>query len=257
MFVALSLRPTSISTLTHHIIILIILTPHLPPPTIMATILPPPKATYLQTTKTMHHPPILIPSSIYPNNDNYPPSSSTAPHHTYLHHRDPLASIFIPSPSLGSSIPPDYYTTVNLHKPLLSEFRRLATQQQPRWRKGRYQRERRDCLVAHFDRYLGGGDWNFADHRGDGGRQQRLERWQDLCAELGVEMIPTSITQCRKVRRPGLRSFRNISFSSLHAPASPLIRIVIGESSGNLRKPGLMQLDARNPSTRQYHRLDR
>lgn len=29
----------------------------------------------------------------------------------------------------------------------------------------------------------------------------RLDRWQDLCEELGIEEVPTSITKCKKVSR--------------------------------------------------------
>lgn len=32
-----------------------------------------------------------------------------------------------------------------------------------------------------------------------GAHLSRLDRWQELCAEVGIEEIPTSITQCQKV----------------------------------------------------------
>lgn len=33
-----------------------------------------------------------------------------------------------------------------------------------------------------------------------GASMSRLDRWQELCEEVGIEKIPTSITQCQKVR---------------------------------------------------------
>lgn len=33
-----------------------------------------------------------------------------------------------------------------------------------------------------------------------GAHISRLDRWQELCREVGIEKIPTSITQCQKVR---------------------------------------------------------
>lgn len=32
-----------------------------------------------------------------------------------------------------------------------------------------------------------------------GAHMSRLDRWQELCAEVGIEKIPTSITQCQRV----------------------------------------------------------
>lgn len=32
-----------------------------------------------------------------------------------------------------------------------------------------------------------------------GASMSRLDRWQELCEEVGIEKIPTSITQCQKV----------------------------------------------------------
>lgn len=33
-----------------------------------------------------------------------------------------------------------------------------------------------------------------------GASMSRLDRWQELCEEVGIEKIPTSITQCQKVQ---------------------------------------------------------
>ncbi|KAF2633689.1 hypothetical protein BU25DRAFT_381337 [Macroventuria anomochaeta] len=35
-----------------------------------------------------------------------------------------------------------------------------------------------------------------------GAHMSRLDRWQELCEEVGIEKIPTSITQCQKVLKP-------------------------------------------------------
>lgn len=45
--------------------------------------------------------------------------------------------------------------------------------------------ERADIAVERFDRYMGD--------------ETKLDNWQNLCRDLSFEVIPPSITQCRKV----------------------------------------------------------
>jgi hypothetical protein len=59
-----------------------------------------------------------------------------------------------------------------------------------------------------------------------GSSMSRLDRWQELCEEVGIEKIPTSITQCQKVciacpaNRP--RSRRLLSTADFHQVLKPI-----------------------------------
>lgn len=78
---------------------------------------------------------------------------------------------FVPEPSAG----------------LRENFARLAAHRQ--WKNGskNYQRNWNKYVRMEFDREYG---TNYT----------RLESWQNLCAELGIERLP-SITRCKKVRK--------------------------------------------------------
>lgn len=59
-------------------------------------------------------------------------------------------------------------------------------------------------MTAQFDKYLRDVVERSASRGrsdGSGDDYDELEKWQYLCAELGVKVIPPSITQCKKVWR--------------------------------------------------------
>lgn len=70
--------------------------------------------------------------------------------------------------------------------PLLDEFRRLALNRGWKDQDQVYRTERQKCLGSAFDQYFGKGSRN-------------LEGWQDLCRDVAIEPVPSSITKCRKV----------------------------------------------------------
>ena len=72
------------------------------------------------------------------------------------------------------------------HLPLLANFNRLAKAQG--WGKKRRKEERPIYLLAQYAIHLGGISAG------------KLQVWQGLCRELRLDPIPTSITQCKKVR---------------------------------------------------------
>jgi len=69
---------------------------------------------------------------------------------------------------------------------LTDEFSRLAVQRQ--WKPGSkaYRKNRRRCYIEEFNTH-----W--------GKDASRLETWQALSREVGIDPVPTSITQCKKV----------------------------------------------------------
>ena len=75
-------------------------------------------------------------------------------------------------------------------RPIEEEFADLADSRG--WITGskRYRQERGRCLRAEYEFQLGSID-----------RSRRLEDWQALCQELRINSLPSSITQCKKVRR--------------------------------------------------------
>lgn len=86
---------------------------------------------------------------------------------------------------------PDYFAayptfTPGPNLPLLENFNRLAEAQG--WRKERREEERQAFLLGQYSIHLGSISTG------------KLQKWQELCGELGVDSIPTSITQCKKVR---------------------------------------------------------
>lgn len=67
----------------------------------------------------------------------------------------------------------------------LTEFDRLAAHQG--WSKQEKKRRRHEALEAEFDTHYSTAT-------------DKLEKWQDLCDEIGIQPTPQSITQCEKVR---------------------------------------------------------
>jgi len=70
---------------------------------------------------------------------------------------------------------------------LAEEFSRLAVERQ--WKPGTktYTKNQRRCFIEEFET-----QW--------GTETSSLEVWQALSAEIGITPIPSSITQCKKVR---------------------------------------------------------
>ena len=68
------------------------------------------------------------------------------------------------------------------------EFERLARKEGWKPDYKRYWKERDKCLASEFNIRVG-----YLD------KDDRLTSWQALCSELGIEPLPRSITQCRKV----------------------------------------------------------
>lgn len=91
----------------------------------------------------------------------------------------------------NSSSPHDYFAAYpnfipDPHLPLLENFNRLAKAQG--WRKERRRKERQIYLLGQYTIHLGEISTG------------KLQKWQNLCHELRVDPIPTSITKCKKVR---------------------------------------------------------
>jgi len=70
---------------------------------------------------------------------------------------------------------------------IAAEFARLAAHMGWGKQSREYREQRLRAYGAEFERHYG------AD-------ASRLENWQRLCGEVGVEGVPGSITQCKKVR---------------------------------------------------------
>ena len=90
--------------------------------------------------------------------------------------------------------PDDYFSRFDDfdHDPqasLLAEFNRLALDQD--WDKRQEAQERSKCLLAQAQVHIGSIE--------TGGSEAKLGKFQDLCEELRVSPIPTSISQCKKV----------------------------------------------------------
>ncbi|KAL1606975.1 hypothetical protein SLS59_002677 [Nothophoma quercina] len=65
-----------------------------------------------------------------------------------------------------------------------------------------------------------------------GAHMSRLDRWQELCEEVGIEKIPTSITQCQKVLKPVFVNLFNL-VDHRRNPASKVLRF---QSYGEFNK---------------------
>lgn len=76
--------------------------------------------------------------------------------------------------------------TYNPQAGFVSEFTRLARQMGWGKRSAQYRDERALCFQLEILIAFGDGS--------------NIEKWQMLCEEVGIEEIPTSIKQCRKVR---------------------------------------------------------
>ncbi|KAJ7742038.1 hypothetical protein B0H16DRAFT_1423546 [Mycena metata] len=76
----------------------------------------------------------------------------------------------------------------NSTAPLQKEFKLLAAQCSWKVDGAQYRREWARCGREEFTRHFG------SDDKG-------LDGWQGLCATVGIEEIPDSITQCKKVLR--------------------------------------------------------
>lgn len=128
-----------------------------------------------------------------------------------------------PSAMSLSTSNPDYfaaYLTFNPepYLPLLENFNRLAKAQG--WRKKRREEERQAFLLGQYTIHLGGISTG------------KLQKWQELCGELGVDPIPTSITQCKKVRGiPFLSLFVCFEFKERKKPNGACSQI--GPQEGN------------------------
>ena len=73
----------------------------------------------------------------------------------------------------------------------LANFDRLAISQN--WRQGRKK------YKAEKDIYLSALATNHIASIESGGAAERLAGLQELCAEVGIERVPETITQCKKV----------------------------------------------------------
>ncbi|KZM27874.1 uncharacterized protein EKO05_0004896 [Ascochyta rabiei] len=65
-----------------------------------------------------------------------------------------------------------------------------------------------------------------------GASMSRLDRWQELCEEVGIEKIPTSITQCQKVLKP---VFVNL-FNLIDHRRNPDLKVLRFQSYGEFSK---------------------
>ncbi|KAF3002077.1 hypothetical protein E8E13_009464 [Curvularia kusanoi] len=65
-----------------------------------------------------------------------------------------------------------------------------------------------------------------------GASMGRLDRWQELCREVGIEKIPTSITQCQKVLKP---VFVNL-FNLVDHRRNPDLQVLRFKSYGEFNK---------------------
>lgn len=72
--------------------------------------------------------------------------------------------------------------------PILDEFERLSTVKN--WAVGGkvYRKRRRELLHSEFEAHYGSS-------------ASKLESWQVLCRDVGIDTVPPSITKCKKVRQ--------------------------------------------------------
>lgn len=96
----------------------------------------------------------------------------------------------------NSNSTPDFfaaYPTFNPdpNRPILKNFDILARAQG--WGKKRRHEERQIYLEGQYAVQLGSISTG------------KLQKWQGLCEELGVDPVPSSITQCKKVRYRTIR----------------------------------------------------
>jgi hypothetical protein len=102
----------------------------------------------------------------------------------------------------------DGYSGVNVDPTtsLIAKFNSLALQNNWKKTSSKYQKQRANFVRNEFEVLFG------SDLDGPGG-------WQALCEAVGIEDVPSSITQCKKVRPPskkGLFSrFTNSNLTSL------------------------------------------
>ena len=75
---------------------------------------------------------------------------------------------------------------------LIENFQQLAISRNWEETSTKFKKERRSYMIALADTHLGSID--------RGGAAEKLVALQALCVELGVSPVPTSITQCKKVR---------------------------------------------------------
>ena len=139
-----------------------------------------------------------LPSTIHARNsmDRLKFHSITLNHSSRFYSMDPSARVFIPrssnhSTTNGANM--SYFANFRNFAPdptagLQVEFARLAIDQgwgrKSKKRKEEWRRACEDEFEKHFGAAFTGG---------------RLLAWQNLCGELGVDPIPGSITQCKKV----------------------------------------------------------
>ena len=100
----------------------------------------------------------------------------------------------VPSPSStpGQPAVPTYFDTFRstgfIPDPtasVLTEFKRLAKLRG--WKEGskQYRRHKSQCFAGEFETHYGN-------------KTERLEGWQNLCYEVGIDPAPPSVTQCKK-----------------------------------------------------------
>lgn len=178
-----------------------------------------------------------------------------------------------PKPSLETSSLPsrhrismsnDYFAayptfTPDPHTSLLGNFKRLARAQG--WDKDRRKNERQIYLTHQYDIHLGSISTG------------KLQKWQGLCQELGVDPIPTSITKCKKVRCPPRRGDKCVLIAgifhflprNMNIPAQRYLfllavcYLVLSLPFGGREKINVAseQLGSQDGHSCQYHRFDR
>ena len=88
----------------------------------------------------------------------------------------------MPSSDFFSSYPAfDHDPTASL----LGEFQRLSLQEGWNQKGKKYRQSRQKCLAQEFE-----------DHYGHA--SNKLDRWQELCADVGISPIPPSITNVKR-----------------------------------------------------------
>lgn len=156
--------------------------------------------------------------------------------------------------------------TQNPRAPITREFHRLACSMA--WRGRAYKSLRAECysqeLVQHWGAIMS--DDEDDDDEGSHSELSRLECWQMLCEELGVEDIPCSINKCQKVRSFVFDSISLLLFSSfLQHLFTVLYLLVLLETSTSgtpvthtntrLTQPRPQSRSSQN--SRKHHRPDR
>ena len=94
-----------------------------------------------------------------------------------------------PTPSTASASEPTYFSQFSTFTPdvdasFLTQFNALALNQG--WTKKQKTRHRAEAIQTEFDHVYGTDT-------------TKLETWQALCREVGVSVVPGSITKCKKV----------------------------------------------------------